>query len=335
MHLKVDEDVPDNHLPLQNILNVEAGLLVECFKPMAGNIRSSASNKLDYCGSVNNFSPIIHMENFHFIKGNICCLQEVERTLAKYDIDAIVHFAARSHVDQSFGDPLAFTYTNVIGTQVLLEASRKLGSIKRFIYVSTDEVYGENNQTSGFKEDQNLHPTNPYSASKAAAEMVAEAYRISFQMPIIITRCNNVFGPYQYPDKVIPKFINFLRNGEKMTIHGDGQSTRSYLYAEDAAEALDVIFHRGSDGETYNIASRNLLDVREVARKVFNALGLHHTKCLGDWIQHIDDRPFNDRMYWTNDSKLRCLGWGERTDFDLALDQTVTWYHDHGEEFWA
>ncbi|THC88716.1 hypothetical protein EYZ11_011841 [Aspergillus tanneri] len=293
-------------------------------------------DNLEYCASMNNFSVIKHLPNFHFVKGDICSAQDVERALQKYNVDAIVHFAASSHVDNSFSDPLLFTRTNVIGTQVVLEVARKLGSIKRFIHVSTDEVYGENDAKNAFafKEDQRLHPTNPYSASKAAAEMVVHAYQKSFQMPLIMTRCNNVFGPHQYPEKLIPRFITLLNQGKKMTIHGDGQSTRAFLFASDAAEAFDVIFHNGVDGESYNISSENQLQVREVAKKILKCFGRHCAQSLEHSMELVKDRPFNDSMYWTNDAKLRALGWQERTNFDEALKATVNWYCRHGEGFW-
>lgn len=160
-------------------------------------------DSLEYCSSVKNFSVIEHLSNFHFVKGDICNLHDTVAVLKNYHVDAIVHLAARSHVDNSFKDPLAFTVTNVLGTQFLLEACRKHSSIKRFIHVSTDEVYGENETgTFPFTEEHPLKPTNPYAASKAAAEMIIESYRKSFQMPIIVIRCNNVFGPYQYPESV-------------------------------------------------------------------------------------------------------------------------------------
>lgn len=162
-------------------------------------------DNLGYSASVDNFRTIRHLPNFHFVKGDVCSISDVDSALRKYGIGDIVHFAARSHVDASFDDPLSFTQTNVVGTQTLLEAARRIGSIRRFVYVSTDEVYGENDASdprglSAFTEDDALHPTNPYSASKAAAEMIVQAYRKSFQMPVIVTRCNNVFGPYQYPE---------------------------------------------------------------------------------------------------------------------------------------
>ncbi|KAB8069636.1 dTDP-D-glucose 4,6-dehydratase [Aspergillus leporis] len=293
-------------------------------------------DNLDYCASTNNFISIDHLINFHFVKGDICVPHDVEKALRNYRIDAIVHFAARSHVDTSLNDPLSFAQTNVIGTQVLLEVARKLGSIKRFIHVSTDEVYGENDAQSptAFTEEQSLHPTNPYSASKAAAEMIVQAYRKSFRMPLIIARCNNVFGPHQYPEKLIPKFITLLNQGRKMPIHGNGRNSRAFLWAGDAVEALEVVFHKGNDGETYNISSGNQLQVREVAEKIFQCFHFHHMSNLDHWVELVTDRPYNDGMYWTDDSKLRALGWKQQTNFDEALRVTVDWYRGYSEGFW-
>ncbi|KAE8414288.1 NAD(P)-binding protein [Aspergillus pseudocaelatus] len=283
-------------------------------------------DNLDYCASMNNFKAVAQSSNFYFIKGDVCAPSDVENVLRNYRIDSMIHFAARS-----------FTQTNVIGTQVLLEAARKHGSIRRFIHLSTDEVYGENDaqNPSAFTEEQSLHPTNPYSASKAATEMIAQAYQKSFHMPVIIVRCNNVFGPYQYPEKLIPRFITLLSQGRRMPIHGDGRTSRAFLWAGDAAEALGVIFHMGTDGEAYNISSNDHLQVREVAEKIFRSFYPDGTHGLDNWIDLVADRPFNDSMYWTDDSKLRALGWRQRTNFDDALRMTVDWYCRDSEGFWA
>ncbi|QMW35386.1 hypothetical protein G4B84_010877 [Aspergillus flavus NRRL3357] len=224
-------------------------------------------DNLDYCASVNKFKAVSQLSNFHFVRGNVCTPKDVENALRNYHIDSIVHFAARSHVDTSLNGSLSFTQINVIGTQVLLEVAREQGSIRRFIHVSTDEVYGENDaqNPTAFTEEQSLHPTNPYSASKAATEMIIQAYRKSFHIPLIIVRCNNVFGPRQYPEKpdleLIPRFITLLNQRRRMPFHGDGRTSRAFLWAGDAAEALDVIFHKGTDGETYNISSNDHLQV--------------------------------------------------------------------------
>ncbi|KAE8145010.1 dTDP-D-glucose 4,6-dehydratase [Aspergillus avenaceus] len=294
-------------------------------------------DKLDYCASTSNFTSIKRHHNFYFVKGDICNTLDVEEALRTYNIDAIVHFAAQSHVDKSLIDPISFSRTNVLGTQVLLETARRFNTIKRFIHVSTDEVYGENDDQDpvAFAENQGLCPTNPYSASKAAAEMIVQAYRKSFQMPLIIARCNNVFGPHQYPEKLIPKFITLLNQGKKMPIQGNGRNSRAFLWAGDAAEAFDVIFHKGSDGETYNISSEDRLQVLRVAQKILEYFDLCSAPRLEDWIEPVADRPFNDSMYWTDDSKLRALGWRQRTEFDDGLRQTVEWYCLHSDGFWS
>ncbi|KAB8270712.1 NAD(P)-binding protein [Aspergillus minisclerotigenes] len=281
-------------------------------------------DNLDYCASVNNFKAVAQLSNFHFVRGNVCTPKDVENALRNYHIDSIVHFAARSHVDTSLNDPLSFTQTNVIGTQVPLEVARELGSIRRFINVSTDEVYGEYDaqNPTAFTEEQSLHPTNPYSASKAATEMIIQAYRKSFHIPLIIVRCNDVFGPRQYPEK------------KKNTDPWRWPHISGIFMGGDAAEALDVIFHKGTDGETYNISSNDHLQVRQVAEKTFRCFYPDETYESDNWIEFVADRPFNDGMYWTDDSKLRVLGWTQRTNFDEALRATVNWYCRDSEGFW-
>ncbi|RAK95868.1 dTDP-glucose 4,6-dehydratase [Aspergillus ibericus CBS 121593] len=277
---------------------------------------------LDYCASKRNIQPIEHLPNFHFIEGDLCNSRSVATLFQQFRIDAVVHFAANSHVDHSFVDPIPFTQNNVTGTHILLEAARKSRTVRRFIHVSTDEVYGENEpgQSYAFTEEDRLNPTNPYSASKAAAEMIVNAYLHSFHMPIIITRCNNVFGPYQYPEKLIPKLAMQLLNSRRMTVHGDGKAMRGFVFAADAMNAFDIIFHRGIVSETYNIASREQIQVRDGCEQ---------------YLEMVEDRPFNDRMYWTDDSKLRLLGWTEQVSFDDALAITLEWYRDYGDTFWS
>ncbi|KAB8202368.1 hypothetical protein BDV34DRAFT_215553 [Aspergillus parasiticus] len=271
-------------------------------------------DNFDYCASENNFKSVAQFSNLHFIKGDVCAPKDVENALRNYHIASIVHFAARSHVDTSLNDPLSFAQTNIIGTQVLLENNSQ--------------------HPTAFTEEQSLHPTNPYSASKAATEMIVQAYRKSFHMPLIIVRCNNMFRPYQYPEKLIPRFITLLNQRRRMPIHGDGRTSRAFLWAGDAAEALDVIFHNGTDGETYNISSNDHLQVRQVAGKIFRCFYPDGTYDSDNWIEFVADRPFNDGMYWTDDSKLRALGWKQQTKFDEALRATVDWYCRDSEGFW-
>ncbi|KAJ5570086.1 uncharacterized protein N7459_009516 [Penicillium hispanicum] len=294
-------------------------------KKYGNNYAIVCFDNLDYCSSLHNFSTVQNLPNFHFVKGDVCNPHEVQRVLKDYPVDAIVHLAAKSHVDNSFNDPLSFTTTNVLGTQVLLEACRKQGSIQRFIHVSTDEVYGENDysESNPFAEDQILKPTNPYSATKAAAEMIIQGYQKSFHVPIIITRCNNVFGPYQYPEKLISKFITLLSKGQPLPVHGDGQNIRAFLFAADAAEALDTIFHKGSVYETYNISSGAHLKVLGVAQKVIEFFhGCEQGDDISHWVEMVEDRPYNDDMYWTDATKLIALGWKQRTGFDEGLEET-------------
>ena len=202
-------------------------------------------DKLDYCASENNFNMLKHYKNFTFEHGDITDANRTLHVLKKHKVDTIMHFAAQSHVDLSFGNSYSFTHNNVYGTHVLLECSINAG-VKRFIHVSTDEVYGEvEPDKPDLLENALLCPTNPYAASKAAAEMIVNAYYKSYKLPVIIVRSNNVYGPHQFPEKVIPKFTCLLNRGQKLTLHGDGSPTRRYLYAGDAADAFDTIFHKG------------------------------------------------------------------------------------------
>ncbi|PYI31733.1 dTDP-D-glucose 4,6-dehydratase [Aspergillus indologenus CBS 114.80] len=294
-------------------------------------------DNLESCASLNNLASIDQHPAFCFVKGDICNFSDVMAAMKHHKVDAVVHFAARSHVDQSFSSPLAFTTTNIVGTQVLLEAAKTMGCIQRFVYVSTDEVYGENDadRCFAFTENQPLNPTNPYAASKAAAEMIVRAYEKSFGLPVIITRCNNVFGPYQHPEKMIPKFITSLMKGKKMTLHGNGTAVRSFVFAADAVTAFDLIFHCGELGVVYNISSRNHFQVREVAVRILEYFPQYESQGLAHWAEMVVDRPFNDKMYWTDDSRLRALGWTEKTDFEEGLDATVKWYTQHAGEFWG
>lgn len=225
--------------------------------------------------------------------------------------------------------------TAVVGTHVLLEASRHYGGIKRFIHVSTDEVYGENIETDDNEGQFNeattsMCPTNPYAATKAGAEMLCNSYKISYNLPIIITRGNNVYGPRQYPEKLIPKFIQLALAGRKFTVHGEGQQMRSYMYVEDVAEAFCFVLHKGVTGEIYNIGTLHERTVMSVACEICKCFGLDPK----DQIVHVRDRLFNDARYWMDNSKLRVLGWEERTTWEVGFKETVDWYKAHQEGHW-
>uniref|UniRef100_A0A6P3YZ77 UDP-glucose 4,6-dehydratase n=1 Tax=Ziziphus jujuba TaxID=326968 RepID=A0A6P3YZ77_ZIZJJ len=283
-----------------------------------------ALDKLDYCSSLKNLNPSLSSPNFKFVKGDIACADLVNHLLVAEEIDTIMHFAAQTHVDNSFGNSFEFTNNNIYGTHVLLEACKVTQRIKRFIHVSTDEVYGETDMETdiGNPEASQLLPTNPYSATKAGAEMLVMAYHRSYGLPIITTRGNNVYGPNQYPEKLIPKFILLAMKGEKLPIHGNGSNVRSYLYCEDVAEAFDVILHKGVIGHVYNIGTKKERRVLDVAEDICKLFGLD-TKEVIDFVQ---DRPFNDQRYFLDDQKLKKLGWDERTPWHEGLRMTMEWY---------
>ncbi|KAF1949080.1 NAD(P)-binding protein [Byssothecium circinans] len=294
-------------------------------------------DKLDGCASLNNTRILDGRPNFIFEQGDIKNKSDVKKVLRKHRIDTIFHFAAQSHVDLSFGNSYDFTMTNVFGTHVLLESSREHG-ITRFIHISTDEVYGDVPLgAADLNETSLLAPSNPYSASKAAAEMMVHAYRKCFKLPLITVRSNNVYGPHQFPEKIIPKFIMLLQQQSRLLVHGDGFPTRRYVYAGDIVDAIDTIFHKGSIGEIYNIASRDEISNMEICHKLLDIFGLPNEtrEEMEQWIEHTEDRPFNDQRYATDGAKLAALGWEQRTEFDDGLRTTVDWYKRFGKDWWG
>ncbi|KAJ0409621.1 hypothetical protein P43SY_008493 [Pythium insidiosum] len=274
--------------------------------------------------------------NYKFIKGSILCADLVEYVLQTEQIDTVIHLAAQSHVDLSFGNSLAFSQTNILGTHVLLEAARIHGRLERFIHVSTDEVYGEGDaDTVAMDEEHVLEPTNPYAATKAGAEFLVKAYHRSFRLPTIITRSNNVYGPHQYPEKLIPKFINQLLRDRPVTIHGDGSHSRNYLFISDVVDAFDVILHRGTIGEVYNIGGTNEVTNERVANALLGILKprLSASEAQRRYIQYVRDRPFNDQRYTIDASKIRALGWRENVSWTDGLCRTVKWWMRYGHRF--
>ncbi|WIA24138.1 hypothetical protein OEZ85_013733 [Tetradesmus obliquus] len=289
-------------------------------------------DKMDYCASLNNLASVIDKPNCKFIKGDIQSMDLLSFVMLTEQIDTVMHFAAQTHVDNSFGNSLAFTMNNTHGTHCMLEAARMTGTIKRFINVSTDEVYGETSlgKEHGLQEHSTLEPTNPYSAAKAGAEMMCKAYWTSYKLPIIITRGNNVYGPHQFPEKMIPKFTLLAARGADLPIHGDGLAVRSYLYVEDVAGAFDAVLHKGETGETYNIGTEKERSVLDVARDIARAFKLPKTKVV-----HVKDRAFNDRRYYIGNSKLASLGWKETTAWEEGLKKTIDWYMaTKCDEYW-
>tara|TARA_B100000886_G_scaffold340537_1_gene310979 strand:- start:6734 stop:7684 length:951 start_codon:yes stop_codon:yes gene_type:complete len=270
-------------------------------------------DNLYYCASKNNIEKEIRDSNdYMFIKGNLCSEDLINHILITYNIEQVIHFAAQSHVQNSFDDSLQFTKDNILGTHILLECCRIYGKIKKFIHVSTDEVYGEsmNDVNENHKTEHSiLCPTNPYAATKAGAELIAQSYNHSYKMPIIITRGNNVYGPNQYPEKLIPKFIKLLSENKKVTIQGSGDTVRAFLHAEDTARAFECILEKGKIGEIYNIGCDDGMEysVMEIAKILIK--NIKKTNDFDEWIEYIDDRPFNDQRYYISNKKLKDLGW--------------------------
>ncbi|KAK4787086.1 hypothetical protein SAY86_010919 [Trapa natans] len=281
-------------------------------------------DKLDYCSNLKNLNPSRESPNFKFIRGDIASADLVNFILVTESIDTIMHFAAQTHVDNSFGNSFEFTKNNIYGTHVLLEACKVTGQIRRFIHVSTDEVYGETDQDAvvGNHEASQLLPTNPYSATKAGAEMLVMAYGRSYGLPVITTRGNNVYGPNQFPEKMIPKFLLLAKSGKTLPIHGDGSNVRSYLYCEDVAEAFEVILHKGEVGHVYNIGTKKERRVIDVAKEICKLFNMNQDKS----IKFVENRPFNDQRYFLDDEKLKNLGWSEQTPWEEGLRKTMEWY---------
>ena len=264
--------------------------------------------------------------NYFFVKGDIKNRALLDSILNRHNIDVIVHFAAQSHVDTSFTNPMLYTYDNVIGTHTLLEAARNYGKLKRFIQISTDEVYGENASGNklAFTEVSLLKPTNPYAASKASAEMMVHSYIHSYNLPAIVIRSNNIYGPGQYPEKVVPKFMFQLMDDKKLTLQGSGNQLRSFLYVDDAVDAVLCVLFQGEIGEIYNISSVDEISIRDLAKNML-ALVKPGEK-LDDWITYIEDRNFNDKRYWIESEPLRLLGWKQQWNLERGLKETVSWF---------
>jgi dTDP-glucose 4,6-dehydratase len=266
-------------------------------------------DKLDYCSNLYNVNPGVST----FVKGDIRDNNLIGYLIKQYDFDAVFHFAAMSHVDNSFNDPKNFTLNNTYGTHVLLDKFREIKPNVEFIHFSTDEVYGESNTDVPFTESTGvLKPTNPYAASKAAAEMIVQSYIDSYKMNIKTIRCNNVYGPNQYPEKLIPKFKLALRNGEMCTIHGfkSANIKRAFMHVNDVVDAVEIVWKRGNPGEIYNIASDDEISVLDVTKLIIKLN--KNTEEYHRWITYVDDRPFNDSRYYISSDKLKSLGWSQK-----------------------
>ncbi|PZF80573.1 dTDP-glucose 4,6-dehydratase [Jiangella anatolica] len=282
-------------------------------------------DKLTYAGNPANLEPVADHPRFSFVKGDILDTGLVDELVAA--ADQVVHFAAESHVDRSIQGAAAFVQTNVVGTQTLLDAARRHG-VERFVHVSTDEVYGSI-ESGSWTEDHVLEPNSPYSASKASSDLVALAYHRTHGVPVSVTRCSNNYGPYQYPEKVIPLFVTNLLDGLNVPLYGDGLNVRDWLHVDDHCQGIELVRSGGRSGEVYNIGGG-----RELTNKELTGLLLEACGAGWDRVDHVEDRLAHDRRYSVDDGKIRAeLGYAPRQDFADGLAATVAWYRD-GRSWW-
>ena len=274
---------------------------------------------LTYAGNIENLNDVKDNPNYTFVHGNICDKRLVRDLIA--NCDCVVNFAAESHVDRSITGPEIFIETNVQGTLNLLQASKEIG-VERFLQVSTDEVYGSLGKDGYFTETTPLAPNSPYSASKASADMLVRAYYETYKMPVLNTRCSNNYGPYQYPEKLIPFFISQLLKGEKVPVYGDGLNVRDWLYVYDHCEAIDVVLHKGKTGEVYNIGGHNEKTNMEITKLILEAMGKDESS-----IKYVEDRLGHDRRYAICNDKIQSeLGWKPSLTFEEGIKLTINWY---------
>ncbi|ANU27555.1 dTDP-glucose 4,6-dehydratase [Planococcus versutus] len=280
---------------------------------------------LTYAGDLTKHKEIEKKSNYHFLKADIADEKIINELFSVHNFDYVIHFAAESHVDRSITDPGIFVQTNVLGTQVLLEAAKEFG-ITKFVHVSTDEVYGELDfdPTTFFTEDTPIQPNSPYSASKASSDLLVRAYHETFNLPVNITRCSNNYGPYHFPEKLIPLTISRVLNDQKVPVYGDGKNIRDWLHVIDHCIAIDLVMHKGENGEVYNVGGHNERTNLEVVKTIINTLGKSE-----DLIEYVKDRLGHDKRYAIDPSKLESLGWQPTYKFETGIAQTIQWYLDN------
>nr|WP_302578392.1 dTDP-glucose 4,6-dehydratase [Methanobrevibacter arboriphilus] len=280
---------------------------------------------LTYCGNLRNLMEAEENPNYKFIKGDILDTKLVDSIVAENNVDYIINFAAESHVDRSIHNPKIFLESNIIGTQNLLEVAKKYherGQIKKYIQISTDEVYGTLGKTGYFTEKTPLSPNSPYSASKAGADMIVRAYHETFNLPINITRCSNNYGPYQFPEKLIPLMINNALTNKKLPVYGDGRNIRDWLHVYDHCTAIDLVLHNGKIGDIYNIGGNNEKENIEIVRIILKYLNRSN-----DLIEFVEDRLGHDKRYAIDSTKIKSeLGWKPKYTFDNGIKKTIGWY---------
>jgi len=295
---------------------------------------------LTYAGNLANLAGVESKPNYHFFQGDLRKQEQLDEVFEQFSIDSVIHLAAESHVDRSINDPSPFIDSNIKGTFQLLETARNhwLEDLNdhRFLHVSTDEVYGTLGKEGLFTEQTPFAPNSPYSASKASSDHLVRAWHHTFGMDTLITHCSNNYGPYQFPEKLIPLMIRNCLLGKELPVYGDGLQVRDWLYVEDHCEALDVVFHRGQSGESYNIGGlnewENLSMVRYICQFMDAELGNSPEQSCLNLIRHIQDRPGHDRRYAIDASKIQNqLGWQPRHQIGEGLEKTMRWYLDHQE----
>ena len=282
---------------------------------------------LTYAANLQNVAAVQHHPGYRFVQADITDRAAVEE-IFRQGIEAVVHFAAESHVDRSIADPDIFVKTNVLGTQVLLDAARKY-NVQKFVHISTDEVYGTLGPTGYFTETTPLAPNSPYSASKAGSDLLVRAYHETFGLNVNITRCSNNYGPYQYPEKLIPLMICNALQDKPLPVYGDGQNVRDWLHVEDHCRAIDLVLHHGKSGEVYNIGGNNERTNLQIVKTILAELGKPESL-----ITFVEDRPGHDRRYAIDATKIREeLGWRPQYDFETGIKETIRWYRNN-REWW-
>ncbi len=281
---------------------------------------------LTYAGNLANVRACEGDARYSFVRADIGDGDAVRSVLREHGVDMVVNFAAESHVDRSILGPETFVRTNVVGTVVLLQAARECG-VRRFLQVSTDEVYGSLGPQGRFTESTAVAPNSPYSASKAAADHFVRAFGKTYDMDVVITRCSNNYGPYQFPEKLIPLIIHRARRDERLPVYGDGKQVRDWIHVRDHSRAIALVLEKGAEGETYNIGAENDCENLRVVTTILDTLGKPHSL-----IEHVEDRPGHDRRYAIDASRIRAeLGWEPRTDFDTGIAETVHWYLENAK----
>lgn len=283
---------------------------------------------LTYAGNLENLKNIENHPNYHFVHGDIRNRELLEYVIDRFEIDTVVNFAAESHVDRSITEPDVFVKTNVLGTQTLLDVAKEK-RLSKYLQISTDEVYGSLGSDGYFTETTPLAPNSPYSASKASADMLARAYYETYGMNINITRCSNNYGPYHFPEKLIPLVITNALEGKELPVYGDGKNIRDWLYVEDHCAAIDLVLHKGKPGEIYNIGGHNEKQNIYIVELIVDTLGKSR-----DLIKHVTDRLGHDRRYAIDPTKIETeLGWRPQYTFETGIKATIQWYLDH-EDWW-